>query len=73
MTVALIALLALFRFLCSYVSHLPAAGETLRANKFQNGFGGKAANQCVAAARLGSKTAIISKVISGDRLRIDWI
>ena len=42
--------------------HLPSAGETLCATKFQNGFGGKAANQCVAAARLGSKTALIAKV-----------
>lgn len=47
----------------SYVPHLPGAGETLRATKFQNGFGGKGANQCVAAAKLGSSTALISKVI----------
>lgn len=47
----------------SYVPHLPVAGETLRATKFQYGFGGKGANQCVAAAKLGSSTALISKVI----------
>lgn len=43
------------------MEHLPTAGQTLRATKFQNGFGGKGANQCVAAAKLGSKTALISK------------
>lgn len=46
----------------SYVPHLPSAGETLSATKFQNDFGGKAANQCVTAAKLGSKAALISKV-----------
>lgn len=51
----------------SYVPHLPSAGETLRATKFQNGFGGKGANQCVAAAKLGSSTALISKV---NKIRI---
>lgn len=51
-----------FGIVYSYVDHLPMAGETIRANKFSNGFGGKAANQCVAASRLGSKAAIISKV-----------
>lgn len=43
---------------------LPQPGETLRATRYQNGFGGKGANQCVAAAKLGSKTVLISKVIS---------
>lgn len=46
----------------SYVPHLPASGETIRATKFNNGYGGKGANQCVAAAKLGSKTVLISKV-----------
>jgi len=50
----------------SYVPHLPVAGETLCATKFQNGFGGKAANQSVAAARLGSKTALIAKFGDDD-------
>lgn len=64
----------LFVSLCySYVPHLPAAGETLRATKFQNGFGGKGANQCVAAAKLGSSTALISKVISFDSFHFIFI
>lgn len=28
----------------SYVPHLPCAGETLRATRYQTGFGGKGAN-----------------------------
>lgn len=37
-------------------------GETLHGTRFETGFGGKGANQCVAAARLGSRTAIIGKL-----------
>ncbi|XP_031626052.1 ribokinase [Contarinia nasturtii] len=50
----------------SYVPTLPKPGETLRASRYQTGFGGKGANQCVAAAKLGSKTALISKVGTDD-------
>ncbi|XP_058822960.1 ribokinase-like [Topomyia yanbarensis] len=46
----------------SYVPRLPKIGETLHGTKFVTGFGGKGANQCVAAARLGSRTAIIGKL-----------
>lgn len=46
----------------SYVPRLPRVGETLHGTKFVTGFGGKGANQCVAAARLGSRTAIIGKL-----------
>ncbi|XP_004535228.1 ribokinase [Ceratitis capitata] len=46
----------------SYANRLPKAGETLHGDKFSTGFGGKGANQCVAAARLGAKTAIITKL-----------
>lgn len=49
----------------SYVDKLPDKGETVRANRFHTYFGGKGANQCVAAAKLGSKTALISKVWFG--------
>ncbi|XP_061396885.1 ribokinase [Musca vetustissima] len=52
---------AIVDFIC-YVDRLPKAGETIRGHKFENGFGGKGANQCVAAARLGSKCALIAKV-----------
>lgn len=33
-------------------ARVPAGGETLRANSFETGFGGKGANQAVACARL---------------------
>nr|XP_019537351.2 ribokinase-like [Aedes albopictus] len=46
----------------SYVPRLPKVGETLHGTKFATGFGGKGANQCVAAARLGSRTAMIGKL-----------
>ncbi|TDG41877.1 hypothetical protein AWZ03_011707 [Drosophila navojoa] len=52
---------AIIDFVC-YAPRLPNAGETLHGTKFQTGFGGKGANQCVAAARLGSKTALIAKL-----------
>lgn len=38
-----------------YVDHLPGAGETLAANDYQRGLGGKGANQSVAAALAGAK------------------
>ncbi|XP_055544383.1 ribokinase [Wyeomyia smithii] len=46
----------------SYVPRLPKVGETLHGSRFETGFGGKGANQCVAAARLGSRTAIVGKL-----------
>ncbi|XP_031554059.1 ribokinase-like [Actinia tenebrosa] len=48
--------------LVSYVPRLPKAGETITGTKFCMGFGGKGANQCVMASRLGAKTAMIAKV-----------
>ncbi|CAB3988792.1 ribokinase-like, partial [Paramuricea clavata] len=48
-------------FCCSYVSRLPKAGETLHGSKFSMGFGGKGANQCIMAARLGCDTAMVAK------------
>lgn len=56
-----IAILSL-KFVYSYVPHLPRPGETLHGHKFQMGCGGKGANQCVAAARLSAKTAMVAKV-----------
>lgn len=41
---------------------MPKAGETLHSTSFEIGYGGKGANQCIAAARLGCKTAMIGKV-----------
>ncbi|XP_062862842.1 ribokinase isoform X2 [Trichomycterus rosablanca] len=48
--------------LVSQAPRLPKAGETIHGHKFFIGFGGKGANQCVQAARLGSKTAMVCKV-----------
>ncbi|XP_041827976.1 ribokinase [Melanotaenia boesemani] len=48
--------------LVSQAPRLPKAGETIHGHKFFIGFGGKGANQCIQAARLGVKTAIICKV-----------
>ena len=44
------------------VAHLPTAGETLPAARFQLAHGGKGANQAVMAARLGAEVAMIARV-----------
>ncbi|XP_074517050.1 ribokinase isoform X2 [Sebastes fasciatus] len=46
----------------SQAPRLPKAGETIHGHKFFIGFGGKGANQCIQAARLGAKTAMVCKV-----------
>lgn len=48
--------------LVSQAPRLPKAGETIHGHRFFIGFGGKGANQCVQAARLGAKTAMVCKV-----------
>ncbi|XP_076025651.1 ribokinase [Genypterus blacodes] len=48
--------------LVSQTPRLPKAGETIHGHKFFIGFGGKGANQCIQAARLGAKTAMVCKV-----------
>jgi len=48
--------------LISYVSRFPKAGETICGSKFTTGCGGKGANQCVMAAKLGATTAMIGCV-----------
>ncbi|CAJ1009633.1 putative pfkB family carbohydrate kinase/Phosphomethylpyrimidine kinase [Leishmania naiffi] len=45
-----------------YVDHMPQVGETMHSESFQKGFGGKGANQAVAAGRLGAKVAMVSMV-----------
>lgn len=51
----------------AYVDHVPQIGETMHSETFQKGFGGKGANQAVAAGRLGAKAAMVSMVGSdGD-------
>jgi ribokinase len=42
--------------------HLPRPGETVCGSDFYRGFGGKGANQAVAAARLGAEVAFVGRV-----------
>ncbi len=44
------------------VAHLPQPGETLVANDFSIGLGGKGANQSIAAARAGSRVVHIGAI-----------
>ncbi len=44
------------------VARLPRPGETLPATALAQGFGGKGANQAVAAAVLGADVALIARV-----------
>ena len=48
--------------LVTYIERMPGRGETLEAPDFAMGFGGKGANQAVAAARLGSDVAMVTCV-----------
>lgn len=48
--------------LVAYAPRLPAPGETLMGTLFQTGYGGKGANQAVAAARLGGRVAMVARV-----------
>lgn len=50
--------------LVTTVARLPARGETLAGTGFSTGFGGKGANQAVAAARLGSAVTLVTR--TGD-------
>jgi len=42
---------------------LPKCGETVFGKSFQKNAGGKGANQCIAASRLGAKVTLIAKVL----------
>ncbi len=48
--------------LVTYMERLPRKGETLVGKDFEIGFGGKGANQAVAASRLGSEVTMVTKV-----------
>jgi ribokinase len=52
--------------LITYVTRMPAKGETIAAPSFEMGCGGKGANQAVAAAKLGADVLMVTKV--GDDL-----
>ena len=46
----------------TYVERMPAWGETIAAPRFEMSYGGKGANQAVAAAKLGADVVMVSKV-----------
>lgn len=53
----------------SYMARVPDAGETLRGERFEMGFGGKGANQAVMASRAGAAvrlTACLGDDVFGD-------
>ncbi|CAG2206653.1 RBKS [Mytilus edulis] len=52
--------------LSTYAPRFPKPGETMIGHKYVVGFGGKGANQCVSAVRLGCKTAMVGKVGNDD-------
>ena len=52
------------------VPHLPKAGETLAANEFRMGLGGKGANQSVALARGGADICHIGQINDQDEAHI---
>ena len=52
--------------LVTYVERMPEDGETLEAPGFSMGFGGKGANQAVAAALMGAEVSFVARI--GDDL-----
>ena len=58
----LVVIGACFCDLQTYVEKYPKPGQTVFGRKFQMDFGGKGANTCVMAAKLGAKTSMISLV-----------
>jgi len=50
------------RFIRSYTSRLPNPGQTVHGKQFHTDFGGKGANQCIAAQKLGADTAFVGCV-----------
>ncbi|KAF8362418.1 hypothetical protein PRIPAC_89341 [Pristionchus pacificus] len=56
--------------LISYTTRFPRPGESIRGKSFQQGAGGKGANQAVAAALLGARVSMIGKV--GDDIFADF-
>ena len=46
--------------LTAYVDRIPEGGETIHGDLFTTGFGGKGANQAVAAKRAGAEVALIA-------------
>jgi ribokinase len=48
--------------LITYTNRFPKVGETIEGTDFKQGFGGKGANQAVAAAKLGAKVAMVARL-----------
>ncbi len=48
--------------LTTYGARLPSPGETLHADHYATGLGGKGCNQAVATSRLGARTTLIGRV-----------
>jgi ribokinase len=58
--------------LTAYVDRIPDGGETIHGNNFTTGFGGKGANQAVAAKRAGANVTLITGLgtdIFGDNTK----
>mgnify|MGYP003866790275 CR=1 FL=1 len=51
--------------LITNINRMPRLGETIEAPDFDLGFGGKGANQAVAASKIGSEVVMVSKVGDG--------
>ena len=49
--------------LVTYTDRMPRPGETIEAPDFLLGFGGKGANQAIAAARLGSAVTVVTRCL----------
>ena len=49
-----------------HCDHLPGPGETVLAAAMSTGFGGKGANQAVAAARLGARVGLVAAIGDDD-------
>ncbi len=54
-----------------HLTHLPAAGETIAAQRFHQGLGGKGANMSVAAARAAARVAHIGAVGKDGKWAVD--
>ncbi len=48
--------------LITYTNRFPKVGETIEGTDFKQGFGGKGANQAVAAAKLGARVSMIARL-----------
>lgn len=48
--------------LVTYAKRMPQGGETLEGQNFKQGFGGKGANQAIAAAKLGAEVVMLTAI-----------